>query len=350
MNKKGELTQMQIVTFSLSIFGFLIVMTAIFSNLDLLGFTEDASCELSVLTRATSFEALKDELPLKCDTKKICLTGDKSEKCQESFAGEKKVQVVKLKNKAKEDKYTIEKTLADEMYKCWDTFGEGRLDIFGNLDEELGSDDTKVTCVICSRVAIDKNAEKIVKKEELDLGEFLRKEKVGNTGLTYLQYFSDKSVNNYPNLNAWDSTIEEIKEDSFNPIENNKDEVAIVFTQIKTAGLDAKIGNLATIGVFVAGTSFVLGAKSGILFVGKKFVKRVILSPWVLGLGVVEGTIKVAQVAVNTYEGRNAAAGYCGDFVSSSEKAREGCSIVQVVPYDFREINNLCGGGIKGNP
>ena len=52
-------------------------------------------------------------------------------------------------------------------------------------------------------------------------------------------------------------------------------------------------------------------------------------------------------LGLNAYAGQLMASGYCGQFTSVAE-SKEGCSVVQTVPYDFKTINQLCSGGIDG--
>ena len=70
----------------LAIVGFFIVLYFL-TSFDLIGYSEDEVCKLSILSRATSPDAAKGIVPIQCTTKKLCLTKDGD--CRKNFAGEK---------------------------------------------------------------------------------------------------------------------------------------------------------------------------------------------------------------------------------------------------------------------
>src|SRR3989344_6928981 len=87
--KRGELTSSYIITTILVIAGFVVVLYFILNALNLGGETTEDICAFSVLTRATSPQTTSAYIPLKCTTKKICLS-DKGD-C-EDFNGEENVK------------------------------------------------------------------------------------------------------------------------------------------------------------------------------------------------------------------------------------------------------------------
>jgi hypothetical protein len=227
------------------------------------------------------------------------------------------------------------------MFECWNDFGEGKLDIFGIGYGELGLKPEKSSCVICSRIGFDEGL-----GEELrgvDVNGYLARTEVKGTGLTYLQHFTDESVKAYPEVDESAELYDEARKAEI--IGGDKvEELAVVFMQIPTSY--GEVGkNLVAAGFGVAGGTFITpGAGS--------LAKRLIPTPLRL-VGVVVGGLFVAS---NVHEGLTTAASYCGEFVSGDrgedgkKEAQKGCSVVQVMPYDFRAINSFCGGGLQGRP
>ena len=171
--KKGEIALQYLVVLILAIIGFVIVLILLFS-LEFESFSTDEVCKLSVLSRASIPSGVQGYVPLKCSTKKYCITDNDflGGKC-EQFAGEKNVEMVRLKGDVDEKARQIEKASAEAMRTCWSQMGEGKLDLFAepmslglldNLAKSLKVEATGPSCVICSRVAL---ADDVLKNKEL---------------------------------------------------------------------------------------------------------------------------------------------------------------------------------------
>ena len=338
MDKKGELTSTQIVSITI---GILALITMLFA-LTLIKFgeyTDEELCKLSVLGRAHAADSIQGSLPLKCSTKKICLTRGKGD-CSENFAGE---EIEKIKLSADDTKAArlIEEVSAREMYNCWSMMGEGKIDLFGKYATSRGLEVTDSTCLICSRVAIDKGiSEDVIKK--VDIHRYMKEELVPQSKLTYIQTFTDKVFGAYPSVDraAYENEANSLREGD--SLSGNGREIALLFMQIKATKASEVLSNLGKdVFLIAAGGYFVnLGAKgvAGVL-VGKAI--RFILLPVAIGTA--------PAAALNAYSGQITATGYCGEFSTNDEKAKEGCSIVQAMPYDANRINNFCK-SIEGNP
>jgi hypothetical protein len=347
VEKKGEITAYYLIGIVLAIFGLIVVLFLLF-GLDLSLNSQKDVCKLSVLTRATSPEATSNYVPLKCTTEKICLTD--SGECSEFFA-EEDVTEIKLPDDEVEAAELIEKISAESMLECWKIFGEGKLSLFNNgMLKNFGWTTEEPTCVICNRIAVnfDNDDRRDNVFENVDMNDYLAKKNVPNLDRTYLQYFTDKQLNSFPNV--VDQTPEDLSEigidinEQFNEIKT--DEVAIVFSQIKTETKTGVLENLGKAGVAVVGGSFVSAPVTSI-----KAVSR-LANPYVLvaAVAVVGGVLGYSMA--NVEAGRVAAASYCGDIegISGDDNSlKEGCSSVQILPYDFRALNNACK-QIDGNP
>src|SRR3989338_950052 len=338
MNKKGALTDAQIITVVLAILGFMIVAGFIYY----LNFGQQSSqdiCHLSVITRATAPSSIQGALQLKCTTGKICIT-DGSGKCEDSFAGEKDVDIVSLKGSDTEKVSLIEEITANAMYDCWNMMGQGKVDIFGSYYKSRNLEIAKSTCVICSRLALDKSVSNNV-ADLINVRDYMAKTQVPGSSLTYLQTFTDKQVSAYPRVDKY------VFEES-SPItlgDNARREIAFVFMQIKTTFFSDSLKSLTQDGaILLTGGAFV-GSKipgSGFLFKGGVLRFAAVYGGAVAAGGIINSAIK-------TWGSQELAAGYCGAFETNDEKNKMGCSIVEATPYSVGNINSLCE-QIDGNP
>ncbi len=336
-DKRGELTSTQIIGLILAIAGFVIVLILLFS-LEFEGQATDEACRLSVLSRATAPESVNEYIPLKCQTKKICFTtgGD----C-EDFAGEKGVKKYDLSGKLERDKELIERVSAEEMFNCWSMMGEGKLNLFsGGVAKQFGVEASQLSCVICSRFAYSfdegegEYRKSLLEDSEngVNVAEYLKLNKVPNRDETYLNYFTDDQVKGYPKVEDG----KELDKLSLNDkMFGDSNQMATVFTQIKPKTYENVIGNLVFAGIAVAGTTLASPA-------------RALVNPLTVGIvGVGAAGLGVYSMS-NVYAGRTVAATYCGNISGGNDRG-DGCSGIQIVPYDYKTINQICG-VIEGNP
>lgn len=371
MDKKGDLTSTQIVTLVIAIISFGIVLVALFL-LNLGGYSAEDTCHLSVLTRATAPNAAQSIIPLKCVTKKICLSESASSGCKEEFAGEQNVDYVKITGNSGNRINQIEETNANAMYDCWSMMGEGKLDLFNANLEALGLSATKTTCVICSRVAIDKSALANLRaqaekdygldattglpKQWIDINNYLKTKQVPGSSLTYLQTFTDRGVSSYASVKNSPVKLEDYNKNlagsglgqkgidimkegiSSSPVQATN-QIAYVFMQIRSKEIGNVLKNMALVGGTIGAATFV-SPVGKLAWAG---LKRVIFTPWGAAAAVVAVGGTAAYGAYNAYQGQQAAAAACGNFSSNTAKAEQGCSMVQALDYHFNEINSVCG-------
>ncbi len=342
--KRGDLTSMQLIPLILIILAFSILIVFLV-RLGLDSYASNEACKLSVLGRGSAGDSAQSFLPLKCTTTKTCLSSDKG-KCDEVFAGEKEVKTISLPSNNDQAAELIAKESALALYDCWNTMGRGKIDLFGDLKSQIGVDVTKPTCVICSRVAVDEDVDPDV-LALVNINEYLRTHKVPGTDLTYLQSFTDRSIQSYA----------EVKEDALAGFEktefsvigandrttnNLNREMAIVFMQAKSVAISDVLTKMGTVGGIVVGATFTTP-------IVRTVASRVVFTP----AGAIAAVVGVAGIggfgAYNAYQGQLIAAGYCGKFESRTDKASEGCSLVQGINYNAKDINALCP-SIQGDP
>lgn len=190
--KKGEITTEQIVGLVIVLIGFIVILIWLFF-FNPKQTSDYEICHNSVVMRSAGFLS-QQLIPLNCKTNYICISKDGT--CEEMT----NPQVVKV-NTA-DDVYSV---LANQMYDCWSTYGEGKLDYIGN---DFTSDSY---CSICSQVAFDNSLEKIfppatIRSEEIagqsannteiywridkiDFYNYLANTNVSGKDVTYLNYF-----------------------------------------------------------------------------------------------------------------------------------------------------------------
>jgi hypothetical protein len=77
--------------------------------------------------------------------------------------------------------YDAERTIANEMYDCWDNFGQGKQELFGAQNENF--------CVVCSVISFSG-----VKGDIDGFSEFLANEKIPTRDETYFEFLSPDST------------------------------------------------------------------------------------------------------------------------------------------------------------
>ena len=432
VDKRGELTSTQLAMIVLAVVGFLIIGFALYKVFNNDSLTNRDLCRLSIVSRATVPGIAQQAVPLNCFTEKVCITVDKSfidtikDKFSKSsavigaskksdckqFAGEENVRIVKVsldglgnQEKAKE---TIQREVANSMYDCWLMTGQGKMDIFkGTVDggvvkkiadagldyADLKVSEIKPSCIVCSRVAFSDALISHPENESLkgiDYNNFMSREKVPGSALTYFQAFTDESVGSggavgqgedklkeyYSKSPITEEDVEKIKQilieqgsskedvkyldlvsvknfftEKKKQAESSKskdNQIAIVFTQIKVPSntKDEQFWNTLQNGAIVGGFGMISGPGKVLSFLTPgagwlKFVGKIVL--------VGATSFKFALDAEDA-TGKNQAfsALTCGKFQSKVSGEEQGCSIVKLVNWDVDTINNLCY-NIEGN-
>jgi len=191
-NKKGEMTSTMLVSIILLVVGFGIILF-IYSQLAFEGQVDREICHESVILRGTLPDTLglKDAAPLKCKTSKICVRGKKifgKGECEEFTNADSVI------NNNVNDLTQIEKLISQEIVGCWRMMGEGKISLFSESAAEYGFGDVYPSCVICSRIAFDKEslAEKGIDIEERNVLNYMLTHKIPNGEKSYYGYSSDE--------------------------------------------------------------------------------------------------------------------------------------------------------------
>ena len=345
MNRKGDLTASEVIGLVLLIIGFVLVLM-FFTVLNLEGGAEDKVCHLSVLSRASITQKISNFIPLKCTTSKICLTDSLVGGDCDEFAGEKKVDNIRVSKEAEEGANKIEETIAKEMYYCWKELGEGKVDLFNGVENPetiygqaanfINVDNQASTCIVCARIAVDnafdKNALEGI-RTKIDVAEYMQKTNIPDGKKSYLEAFSG-GLKSYPaEFTETFGAGTEIKK-------GETDEIAVIFMQFIAKDAPLKLFGEKT----TKSAAFMFTSHAAISGFG-------MLKQWPALLA--EGASALAIGGFAAYEQnqkQNLAAGYCGDFIGDAQEARKGCSIILPIDYEnIEKVNQFCG-RIEGSP
>ncbi len=150
------------------------------------GKSEDQICKISVLQHS----ALKkiplvssDSTEIKCPRKTVDFYDDHVEVNGDNFRVWEKPDGKKTSKFDKLDSYVVDQVLADQLYRCWDNMGAGKLDVFGH-DAVI---DDRYVCLICSQVSFKDISQK---QTFSGLTEYLTKNNIPNQEITYMKYLN----------------------------------------------------------------------------------------------------------------------------------------------------------------
>jgi hypothetical protein len=347
--KQADLTMKTLVTVILLIIGFGIVLF-VYYQLNWTGQVNREVCHQSVITRATlpSTAGIREYVPLKCKTRKVCITtGLIGGNCQE-FKNEEGITKLKVKNKEQ-----IERFIAQDMIECWSMMGEGKVSVFGDWLTGYGIGKVGSSCVICSRIAFDKVKlqEAGIYVEEIDVLTYMLTHKVPDKNISYYNYMAGEGGKMSFNFGK---EMEIVNIESLTVNEDGKivekaglpgkaeftdpsvpaassgsiDEIGIMFMQIsapRNSELFRK--QLQTI-VGGVGASFVLAPHVTVSAISNVYTWAIVAI--VGGYG-----------QLNTLNNRAVTAGFCGD-ISTGTEARDGCSVVRMIDYNSEDVSKYC--------
>jgi len=339
IKKRGAIEMEYIIVAIVLIIAF-IGLTYVLIRANIQGLGPDVACKLSILAKATAPGLLvvdpKASIPIECVTKKICLGG----KCKDNFDGEKDVVKVDLKNNPEKDLPVIEKTVADAFYNCWNDMGRGKLDLFGS------SEDAKPRCIVCSRIALEKNLDFNI-TERINVNKYMKNHNPGDSKLNYLESMglqSEKTLN-------FDSTGA-VRFGRVDGSDRKTSEVAVVFMQVSAESggkRTLEYTGVAALGAYALNK--VGRSPAGLPLVGRSYARMVYIPLKKVVSNVAKSPITIAisigltaNAEINAWADRILVAGYCGTYENTliGGKGSEGCSLLQIVPYDKYSINSMC--------
>lgn len=342
---KRGLALSTIVGLIILILGFAILLFAYY-QLNWTGNVDKQICHQSVVYRGTlpAIAGAKEYVPLKCKAQKICITSKSNGgKCNE-FTNTPGVNYIKVK-----DKTEIEQAVAREILSCWQTMGEGKLSLFSNwFAETYGLTKVASTCVICSRIAYDKEslARAGINLSSINVQDYMLRHAAPGQKVSYYIYMTGQGgrmsiQDNRKGTVQLETTsadntdsLEQVKVDieEANNQESLGKETSVMFMQVASPSYGDVIKN--SVLTLLGGTagSFVISPKYA-----PKAAMAVAKTPafWVV-LAIV-GIYQYNSVADN----QAFTASHCGD-IMVGDKTSYGCSVVRTVNYDEAGLSQYC--------
>ncbi|MFA5173957.1 MAG: hypothetical protein WC438_02125 [Candidatus Pacearchaeota archaeon] len=301
--KKAEMSSRTLIAWILLILAFGIVLL-FFYMFDWTGEVDKQACHSSVIFKATVPE-LKDqkvvELPLQCETEKICITSNIISKgnCDKDYLGEK-YQTVRVSGDSKQMNDEVNKIIADKLYECWWMMGQGKVKIYSRYSKDFG--EGKV-CNICTRIAFDDNIKSVLNNKVTGNVNYFTSHNAPGEDVTYYQYITNNPVNY---VNGYEESQDFM----------NLSQKAIIFGEISSSVIPGWIGvsSGTAVGIIIGaqigaivplpGTTLVgagVGAIAG--YWGSDNLKEVI-EGWT-GADAVFGAIQIKDYNIETLKSLN---------------------------------------------
>ncbi|MDD5193574.1 MAG: hypothetical protein PHF67_03220 [Candidatus Nanoarchaeia archaeon] len=343
--KKGDVSSAFLITLILAVLAFVIVLI-VYAQFNWTVSADQETCHQSVIYRATLTSAFnaKNFVPLKCKTEKICFTsGVVGGKCK-VFENTPGVTNFKVSNKDQ-----IEQAIAREIIDCWTMMGESKLSLFNDwMAETYGINRIASSCVVCSRIAFDKEslAKKGIDTSEINVVNYMMKHKIPNKNLTYYDYLGGSKGQISVTTANLEKTLTDLSErlsgklnessgsKVANPAAQNSgsDEIAIMFMQV-IAPTYGEVFKNTVFSLLGGGTFVYLGG-------GGKLVSVLCKGPLGVVCGILGATAAVYQFQT-VFINNAFAAGLCGDVIVG-DKAETGCSVVRTVNYGEDDLSQYC--------
>ncbi|MEM4325743.1 MAG: hypothetical protein QXU40_00370 [Candidatus Pacearchaeota archaeon] len=344
--KRAEISSKVLVTIILLILGFVLILI-IYTSLNFENLSDEETCHTSVILRGSVPEHFT---PLRCRTKKICITTKKifgRGECLE-FKNEKNVIHEEV-----DDLEDVERIIANEVIRCWDMMGRGKLSLFPNsFGSRFGLTDIYSSCVICSRIAFDTES---LKKKEIDVSKrdvwkYIRTHNIPTGNISYYDFLKgeEASISIPKSPSMINLTLPGIGPVNFEKISNTEEEenlenkqTAIFFMQVSApSGSEVMKNYLTALGV-VGGSVLVspLGRGS---FKNLKNIIGICARSHLTAAGCAALVLgATSYVAYNIYDNKGISAAHCGD-ISVGDNARSGCSVVRVTEYSPEALEQFC--------
>jgi len=238
------------------------------------------ACHDSALLRGAAASALggslKNVVSLTCQTKRICVVSDnqKTDSCSTVLGAVGKYTKLTVTGNNDSKREQIKMSIAREMASCWNTLGEGNLQIFAR---ELTDNSVNAQAVVCSRFYFDPLLVKEIGENLTGFNDYLLRHQSPNRAVSYWDYFRNTPDGDTLQIIAG-NTVQTAGSttESFASAEQSADvmnlskQKAVMYIEFSQTTLGARIGNV----VGAAGAAYMLygfaGGKAGsaLAFIG----------------------------------------------------------------------------------
>ena len=190
------------------------------------------------------------------------------------------------------DEDLLKKQVADEMYRCWDNYGRGELNLFPEKDKKF--------CAYCSHINFENNDLVLY-----DFMKYLTEEKTPKGDMTYYQFLTDVQ----PNSKIKEEVSQVVNDDFY-----TGKEYAVLYTHY-TEGIMSKFKKK------------ILESDENLIVVAS--ITGVLLLPYAIPLG-----FNVAYLAIGVSDSSLAALG--GEFISKDNQRWD--ATVELVDIDHLDM------------
>ncbi len=272
-SKKAKVSIEFLISVIILVIGFVVVLYFLFLA-DLNPAIDKEACHQSIVYRATaSLKAfdLKQAIPLKCQTEKICLSMSGND-CELSSTKNNPVKKIKLGRDSEKAKEKIMEVFADSLVSCHSMLGEGKLNF---MPKKLT---TKTYGLICTRIVFDKEArEKINGISYGELYGYLGKKTIEDK--SYLEYLypswkgspEKTSINLFELFKKDNNALKNIDFKDWK-IDLKQEKGYAIIAQLAPSGnwqsWAAGIGTAVAIPIGVALIATGVGAPAGVILIG----------------------------------------------------------------------------------
>lgn len=241
------------------------VLVLVFSSMYSPNTTQREACKTSAIVRATLPDItgtdLKEKIFLNCKARRVCVTSDLigDEGCSAVFG--KTYDKVRITGSLEQKSEQIRMIVAREMAECWNTFGEGNLQIF---KRELVAKDYSTKAVICTRFYFDNSVTSEIQTVP-GLNNYMLTHKAPGQNRSYWDYLRN-TVDGETLASLYENVAD--VDDSLNLSEQK----AIIYLESGKSTIAAYIGAGAG---FIAGNFVLYGVGGGILGKGLGAIAKV---------------------------------------------------------------------------
>ncbi len=329
LNKKGDVNWF-IVSLIIVILSFAVIVLVLV-RFNFTSGVDRAACTESAIFRGAITEKLdaKDLVSLNCKTKRICVTTNKvSDGDCDSGLGSKFV-TYRVSGTNEEISNSIKMVLAREMAECWNTLGEGNLQIF---NREIGDKSIlnflgnpfNGKIIVCSRVMFDESITNRIPSVS-GMNNYLLSHKVPGKQISYWDYLRNANDGDTLQMINGDPIVGADVQDDINLAEQK----AIFYLESSPTQMGEAIGAVAG----TAATTLLLGSFNGAGFKGVSVLGRI------SGLGTISSNLLIYG-GVSYYSGKLADTAF-RNFVAPGLEDSSSVSGVFLTDYSIEGFRNF---------
>lgn len=270
-SKSGEISTSFLVGLIVVVISFVVIL-GVFISFNWKEDIDAAACKESAVVKATLPDSAKEVVSLTCKTKRICVTASQFNSYCEGEFGEK-YSVYRVSGTRDEMENSIKQLMAREMASCWNTLGEGNLEIF---KREASPNTYNANAVICSRIMFDKTILEDNGITELDgMSAYLLSHKAPQKEVSYWDYFRNAADGDTLQMLQGDPVVSQSAKEAEAALLGDRTvtdtldltkQKAVFYLETSTSDLFGEVIGSVAAGVTFLGSARVVGFKGATFF------------------------------------------------------------------------------------